>query len=1693
MFLKGKENLMGCTYDDIYILHAWRDNRRYLMLTQGEGYSGTLTDNDIIKAPQFQLRDERGIIEIPENETPVIQLAVTKPNRTEDLLECIIVDRAESIISIPITKSLTDFVGDIKGEIRLITANAVTKFYGINFMVFDGVSDNAGAQSSQFTSLISALQRVGMLTPEGTIVLDDMTEEVGVNPVASGVLKEYLKNNYMGVQTIENDAVDVANNRKIFYLHIVNHKVKGFVLFTDYDNYGENAKVCQYRFRTNGKIEYRIGTVVGDTNPDEYFWDKNYGEDWHDIAEQAAYNSIIRGIKGITPDKTYNIHRSKIQGYLDEDNYDPNDYSYSNLPAYIDGASKAYRYDQPSKLSIVVPTGGVKINIRDLTTNVDWEDSISGTNYNIWNLIPNRYYAYTIHDDNNSVLISGTCMATGYMRAIAPGDNVYNVRDIGGWLCDSNGRLKHGVVYRGCELNRNVTLTSNQKVFFKRVLGICDEIDLRSDYEVQGITDSALGVGVDYKHIDLEYYQLSLTDSEMNKYAQLIKRIANDIRYNKPVYIHCQAGADRTACLCMMIEAICGVSQSDIDRDYELTSFAFQGNTRILRQRNAETDDSYNWKNFITTIANMDGDGFNDKVVRFLLRAGATIDDINTIRLGLIEGNPEKLLSPYGCVSVSKTLDDEVYIDNDATITEMYQPYRAIINSPSRFINSVVVTMDGENITSECYKNGVIDIKSVTGNISITITTSDATASQEGINAAVNAYLEEHSELYDCYTKSETANILRNRFPSVKDYGAKGDGTTDDTDAIYKTIVENDVIYFPPGTYRTAGITITNSGENKMVGKTLFGAGRSSIIKPITVYGCFCRSCGHVQRGEDGKIKNTLAITDFSPKGGGYYLSDNQTEIGHDGEVYYIPIPYGESDSENVNNSFSFTNSLEWANISIFAKDKDNNIISVYPVDDIATSELNKYGQTVYTITPPQGTENIIIQGGGCKKCGKDISYLVPLETNAVIKIGRKINNDDTDTVDECTISDITIDAREQEKEDIDGIVITPESRFSRGLFLYGTNRSTIHNINIFRADNNGFEIAKNAHDCHFTDIKVKYCGANGIKQYGFGNSFVNVETSQNIMDGINITAGGCQISNVKTWANRGHGFRIDGAKYCMVANVNSQQNRKSGLVVDGDASCNVIVGFESVGNNYTLNTWNPNITYFDGSGYVIGGHDNIVQGSDVRAKWTSDWKSVEKSALYILENSHGNRIDLVCTDGDTPLSDIYDSIDFKDIGFDSSVLYVKNNDNNNVRINGSQINLLELGGESIAIDYTKTILSTLGGFNNNSDVAKNGNTFTIKGKVETPYSVNEISPRSLAGSCTTHEIDEIDGTFLTYVDNVSKRVAYPARMFYSIPISQISINKLLQFTFSAKISGQDSWIIVPILRLQQIENNGNEDIVLETKYINNKLVDTQPRGIVNSDDYETRTFSYLLSYDKLGDTQWTDCHLILALLKTASTEDNVPHEVSLDINNLSCVINCVDNLSQNEYDETHYTKEDCNRLFEKEYYKTTYWHQTPDDVHYPSEKLVRETFIKNPVLIYDKTEKLKVPGTINSEKDSVNGLINQSQGEGTNHNISSWNIEGMDLSNYRYIRVVFRRNNSGYATTGEFNIPLDCEPIATRNIYVSGATVSAYGDRNRLNVITCAIDNDKTKFSVTQTFSLYGTAVTIIDDLFVEKIYGCF
>lgn len=181
-----------------------------------------------------------------------------------------------------------------------------------------------------------------------------------------------------------------------------------------------------------------------------------------------------------------------------------------------------------------------------------------------------------------------------------------------------------------------------------------------------------------------------------------------------PTYFHCSAGADRTGVVAFLCEAILGMSQSDMDKEYELTCF-YSGveNDDQARRRNEII-----WTREINIINSYSGATFRDKAVNYMVSCGITIEKINAFRAAMINGTPDILTANINTYTVTKTLTD-ITTDNDAASVKQYQPYIAkILAVDGKIIENIKVTMDGMDITGAVFDgNMTILRRSITKNL----------------------------------------------------------------------------------------------------------------------------------------------------------------------------------------------------------------------------------------------------------------------------------------------------------------------------------------------------------------------------------------------------------------------------------------------------------------------------------------------------------------------------------------------------------------------------------------------------------------------------------------------------------------------------------------------------------------------------------------------------------------------------------------------------------------------------------------------------------------------------------------------------------------------------------------------------------------------------------------------------------------
>ena len=331
----------------------------------------------------------------------------------------------------------------------------------------------------------------------------------------------------------------------------------------------------------------------------------------------------------------------------------------------------------------------------------------------IYNLMPSTTYYWKVDGDKAGDTSDVSRFTTEDLPVrLIYAEGTSNVRDAGGWSAGSTF-VNYGKIYRGNQLNGygnwgDNKLTEEGLKTFKDDLKIRTEIDLRTqNKDDANQTTNYVDATFPYYKCTIGQYTDIFEDSvwnalpndgntksdtmeNKNDARRLSYATGNAIRNenamkrslktvfevladesNYPVYIHCNAGADRTGTAVFLINGLLGVSEADLIRDYELTSFS---KVSGLRYRSEIKDGNF------TSIGVMQND--YDNFVAF----GALIEAIK-VNYGA-EGKPlsyaiENFLTGYIGVSHEQiesikrimlsdyTPDETEYVDGERQVIEV--------------------------------------------------------------------------------------------------------------------------------------------------------------------------------------------------------------------------------------------------------------------------------------------------------------------------------------------------------------------------------------------------------------------------------------------------------------------------------------------------------------------------------------------------------------------------------------------------------------------------------------------------------------------------------------------------------------------------------------------------------------------------------------------------------------------------------------------------------------------------------------------------------------------------------------------------------------------------------------------------------------------------------------------------------------
>lgn len=434
------------------------------------------------------------------------------------------------------------------------------------------------------------------------------------------------------------------------------------------------------------------------------------------IGEMAAAISAISGSPivddGLENTVQYRQMNATTAAFIAGVDYTENadDYSITKVTPYY-SATTAYSKEEPDGLKIKVPANTALTVAQGGKTR---SDEVSGAGV-IYNMEPLKAGTFSFGGKTYKIVAEG-----GVRMIYTP--SVWNVRDLGGWAC-TGGRVKYGKIFRGGHFG---SITDADKATIVDWLGVATDIDLRNNSETGGITTSPLGTGVEYFHQSLDFYANAVSTSAASaRTVAVLKKVMACVAANKPCYFHCMSGADRTGTIAYLLLSLLGVSQSDKDKEYELTAFSDEADGKRFRSTNYNVTNGNGWYPLIKYFRDTyTGENDNEKVVAWAVANGITSAEIDAFRAAMISGDAGEAVVPPQEYTVTNTLTGCTSSNAATTVTEG-DAYYAAITANSGYTMSgatVHVKMGGTEVTALYYADGVISIPDVSGDIEITIT-----------------------------------------------------------------------------------------------------------------------------------------------------------------------------------------------------------------------------------------------------------------------------------------------------------------------------------------------------------------------------------------------------------------------------------------------------------------------------------------------------------------------------------------------------------------------------------------------------------------------------------------------------------------------------------------------------------------------------------------------------------------------------------------------------------------------------------------------------------------------------------------------------------------------------------------------------------------------------------------------------------
>lgn len=277
-----------------------------------------------------------------------------------------------------------------------------------------------------------------------------------------------------------------------------------------------------------------------------------------------------------------------------------------------------------------------------------WSATVPTRSAEVFNLEIARNYAWAARDAKGAVVGTGRFRTADETPRFLCVPGVPNVRDLGGRTGFGGRRIRQGRIYRSAGWNENAVpcvatngfvvttnflpgasrLDSAAAERFVKPLGIRTDLDLRSDNECRGMTGSPIGGDVRWMHVSSGNYWEMTNVTAKAAFAAGFKVFLDQANY--PIVFHCIAGADRTGSLACILNALLGVDEDALAKDWEATGFA-NGHPKLRHD--------IRWNPLVHAFDGYAGLTLNERIANYVKSCGFREADIARFRAIMLEGD----------------------------------------------------------------------------------------------------------------------------------------------------------------------------------------------------------------------------------------------------------------------------------------------------------------------------------------------------------------------------------------------------------------------------------------------------------------------------------------------------------------------------------------------------------------------------------------------------------------------------------------------------------------------------------------------------------------------------------------------------------------------------------------------------------------------------------------------------------------------------------------------------------------------------------------------------------------------------------------------------------------------------------------------------------------------------------------------